>query len=174
LEEIQRGDNVSASPADVVSEDGVPQNPDNTDVIGRRVVAALIDIGLMFGLFWVLALTIGETISTSTFSNTETTYETAYVLSPGQAFAYIVLVLLYFFTFEAAFGRTLGKRLLGLRVMAHDGTPARPRAIATRTLLRLIDWLPFFNLVGFICLLATGRRHQRLGDLVAKTVVIRQ
>lgn len=38
--------------------------------------------------------------------------------------------------------------------------------------MRLIDWLPFFYLIGFITMLATGSDRQRIGDLVAKTRVV--
>ncbi len=40
-------------------------------------------------------------------------------------------------------------------------------------MLRLVDWLPVLYLVGFITVLATGRRQQRLGDLAAGTAVLR-
>ena len=36
-----------------------------------------------------------------------------------------------------------------------------------------MDWLPFFYLVGFVAMLATGTRRKRLGDLAAKTSVRR-
>jgi len=45
-------------------------------------------------------------------------------------------------------------------------------AIAIRTLARIVDGLCFYA-VGFIALLATGRRRQRVGDLAAKTHVVR-
>jgi len=44
-------------------------------------------------------------------------------------------------------------------------------AIAARTLLRAVDFLSNLSLVGFILILVTGRRRQRLGDLVARTTV---
>jgi hypothetical protein len=46
-------------------------------------------------------------------------------------------------------------------------------AIAVRTLLRIVDWLPALYLVGFIAMLATGERRMRLGDLAARTRVAR-
>lgn len=69
-------------------------------------------------------------------------------------------------------GQTLGKRLLGLRVMDEQGLRLRPSQVIVRNLLRFIDHLPFFYMVGGIaCLLS--RRSQRLGDWVANTIVIR-
>jgi uncharacterized RDD family membrane protein YckC len=38
--------------------------------------------------------------------------------------------------------------------------------------LRIIDWLPFFYLIGFVLILVTSNR-QRLGDLAANTIVVR-
>jgi hypothetical protein len=40
-------------------------------------------------------------------------------------------------------------------------------------LVRVVDWLPAFYLVGFISMLATGARRQRLGDLAADTRIAR-
>jgi uncharacterized RDD family membrane protein YckC len=71
-----------------------------------------------------------------------------------------------------ATGRTIGKKILGLKVVSVDGTRPGVGRIAIRTLFRLVDWLPFFNLVGFI-LVVSLKSRQRLGDLVAKTVVVR-
>lgn len=160
----QSGDQWSGSRPDVGPAQGV-HDKDAAEVIGRRVAATLIDMIIMFCLGVALALTVGE----STVANGAVSFS----LNNGEVFLYIGLVLLYFFICEAVSGQTLGKRWLKLRVMRLDGMPARPAAIATRTLLRLVDWLPFLNLLGFICVLATSRR-QRVGDLLAKTVVVRQ
>lgn len=72
---------------------------------------------------------------------------------------------------EACWGRTLGKRALGLRVVARDGAPIGWMAAITRNLLRTVDMLPFGYALGLLSSLfdAHGRR---LGDLVAGTVVI--
>ncbi len=69
-------------------------------------------------------------------------------------------------------GRTIGKRLLGLRVMDARGLRLRFFQVLIRNLFRVVDFLPLFYLVGGgVCLLT--RRFQRLGDLAAGTVVIR-
>lgn len=141
------------------------QRPDAEDVLGRRIAAGLIDVGLLFVLFIVLGETIGESESHDGGKSVS--------LTGGAFFLYLGLVLLYYFVFEAATQATIGKLLLGLRVKARDGSRPSVGAIALRTLLRLLDWLPLFYLVGFISLLATGTRRQRLGDLAAKTIVAR-
>jgi uncharacterized RDD family membrane protein YckC len=70
-------------------------------------------------------------------------------------------------------GQTVGKRLLGLRVMDLTGLELKFGQIAIRNLLRAVDSLPLFYLVGGVATLIS-RRSQRLGDLAANTVVIRE
>jgi uncharacterized RDD family membrane protein YckC len=89
------------------------------------------------------------------------------------AAAWFGLVLAYYFVFEATIGATLGKRWLGVRVVRSDGGEPGVAAIAVRTVLRVIDYLPLLYLVGLVTMLATGKRRQRLGDLAAKTTVVR-
>jgi len=70
-------------------------------------------------------------------------------------------------------GRTPGKRLNGLRVVRETGAPITFTTSAVRNVLRLIDILPGTYLVGIIAILVT-RRNQRLGDLLAGTLVVRE
>jgi uncharacterized RDD family membrane protein YckC len=137
---------------------------DQTDVLGRRIGAALIDIGVLFVLFVILGILIGDT---------ESGDGGAYVYLEGVEFlVFVGLALLYYFVLEAATGQTLGKRLLGIRVRRVDGGEAGGGATAIRTLLRPIDSLPLFYLLGLLVALAT-RRRQRLGDLAGRTIVTR-
>jgi len=69
-------------------------------------------------------------------------------------------------------GQTLGKRLLRLRVMDAQGLHLQFNQIVIRNLLRFVDMLPAFYLVGGIACLAS-RRAQRLGDFAANTIVVR-
>ena len=70
-------------------------------------------------------------------------------------------------------GQTLGKRLFGLRVVDAQGLRLRPAQVVLRNLVRAIDMLPLAYLVGVAaCLLS--RKGQRLGDLAANTVVLRE
>jgi uncharacterized RDD family membrane protein YckC len=142
-----------------------PAPVEEEDLLGRRIGAALIDLVLLGGLGLILGLTIGE----YSFAGPGFT-----VLLTGTRFLlYLALVLLYYFAAEATSGQTVGKRLLGLRVVRTDGSRPSVGAIAGRTLLRIVDWLPLLYLVGFVVALATGPRRQRVGDLAAKTVVRR-
>ena len=70
-------------------------------------------------------------------------------------------------------GQTIGKRLLSMRVMDVQGLRLQFSQIVIRNLLRFIDTLPVCYLVGGLsCLLST--KSQRLGDLAANTIVIRE
>jgi uncharacterized RDD family membrane protein YckC len=78
----------------------------------------------------------------------------------------------YFSLFEAFWhGQTPGKRLLNLRVIQQSGRPIGLFESMSRNLIRIIDMLPGFYLVGALCIFA-NRRQQRLGDMVAGTLVV--
>ena len=69
-------------------------------------------------------------------------------------------------------GQTVGKRLFRLRVVDAEGLRLQFNQIVTRNLLRFVDSLPFFYLVGGLaCWL--NPKCQRLGDIAANTIVIR-
>lgn len=69
-------------------------------------------------------------------------------------------------------GQTVGKRLLRLRVVDAAGGRLHPSQLMIRNLLRPVDMLPAFYLLGGIVCLA-GNKLQRLGDLAAGTIVVR-
>ena len=75
--------------------------------------------------------------------------------------------LYYCFALESSDGQTLGKRVMKLRVVSADGSAATDTQIAKRTIVRIVDW----GIIGLIAMLVSGERRQRLGDMVAATVV---
>ncbi|MCB0952949.1 MAG: RDD family protein [Microthrixaceae bacterium] len=70
-------------------------------------------------------------------------------------------------------GRSVGKRIFSLRVISADGSPVQARQSVVRGLLALID---IYFSFGFVALLSAmfSPATQRLGDLAASTVVVRQ
>jgi uncharacterized RDD family membrane protein YckC len=142
--------------------EAVPTSHDPADVVGRRIGAALIDVALMVLLFILLGIALGEGEASDDGASVS--------LEGGGAVLFFVLMLGYYFATEAAWGQTLGKRLLGLKVVRADGSTAGPGPVAGRTLLRVVDILPALYLLGLIVMLATQRK-QRIGDLAAGTVV---
>lgn len=90
----------------------------------------------------------------------------------GLAIASFLVLIGYPVIAESAFdGRTVGKQALGLRTIMDDGSPLTFVAAAIRGLVRVVDLLPGVGLVGMVSILAT-ERSQRLGDLVAGTLVV--
>jgi uncharacterized RDD family membrane protein YckC len=82
--------------------------------------------------------------------------------------------IVYHAAFEALRdGQTPGKRLLGIRVVTAGGYPLGPGGAILRNLLRPLDFLPVFFGVGLVVALVTSRT-QRLGDLAAGTLVVRE
>jgi uncharacterized RDD family membrane protein YckC len=69
-------------------------------------------------------------------------------------------------------GQTVGKRLLRLRVVDVQGLRLQFSQVVMRNLLRFVDMLPAFYLVGGLVAFLI-RRSQRLGDLAANTIVVR-
>jgi uncharacterized RDD family membrane protein YckC len=69
-------------------------------------------------------------------------------------------------------GQTVGKRVLRLRVVDAQGLKVQFSQIVIRNLLRFVDMMPVFYLVGGIACLVS-RKSQRLGDFAANTVVVR-
>ena len=88
-------------------------------------------------------------------------------------FAYFLISIGYGILLEWHWrGQTIGKRVLRLRVVDAQGLRLRFTQIVLRNLLRFVDMLPAFYLTGGVACLASPR-GQRLGDIAANTVVVR-
>ena len=137
--------------------------------IGSRFIALLIDTLIWLAAIVVLALASWILVPGITaFSR----------LSAQWAVAIYVLVLFllnwgYFTLFEAFWnGRTPGKRVARIRVIQQSGRPIGLFESMARNFIRYVDQIPFFYAVGVIAMFST-RQHQRLGDLAAGTLVVR-
>ena len=95
----------------------------------------------------------------------------------GQAVLYLVIFFAmwgYFLFFEAVWGgRTPGKRALGLRVLNDGGEPLSLQGSVLRNLIRILDLQPGVTGMAGAASILFNRRAQRLGDLVAGTIVVR-
>ena len=92
----------------------------------------------------------------------------------GWAIFAFLLLFGYDVAFEVlAHGRTPGKRLTGLRVMTVAGEPIGFVTSSIRNVLRIVDLIPGAYGVGVVSIFVT-RKNQRLGDLVAGSVVVRE
>ncbi|MDQ6749522.1 MAG: RDD family protein [Actinomycetota bacterium] len=95
----------------------------------------------------------------------------------GRALLYLgifCLLFVYDLLFEVlASGRTPGKRWTGLRVVRAGGARIGFVASAIRNMVRLVDFLPVLYGLGSVSILVSAR-NQRLGDLAADTLVVRE
>lgn len=140
--------------------------PGNVDVrvTGRRIVATIVDATVLSILGSVLAAILGTENESSGFALT--------TLATADSLWLLAAVLLYYIVLEGWTGRTVGKLVTGIRVI-DAATGGRPGFVSAtvRTLLRLIDGLLSY-LVGLIFVVNSDRRR-RLGDIAAKTLVVR-
>ncbi len=134
------------------------------EVLGRRIVAAVIDVAIIGILLVAIAKGLG---------NEEAREYSLWAETQGAPRAlFFLLTFAYFFGTELVSGQTLGKRVMKLRVVCEDGTKAGAGPVFVRNLLRAIDWLPSLYIVGAITVFATRQRRMRLGDMAAKTKVV--
>lgn len=136
--------------------------------LGSRFVATLIDLLIQAAVVIAAGLAL---VGVEIFS------EGSVASGLGAAVfsvVFFLVILGYDILFEVlASGRTPGKRWTGLRVVRTGGQPVRFITSAIRNLVRLVDFLPFSYAVGAVSILATPR-NQRLGDLAAGTLVVRE
>jgi uncharacterized RDD family membrane protein YckC len=136
----------------------------------RRLLAYLVDLVVCYGAALLLCFVI--LFATMGSAAVGDAVDSAQALSVGI----ILLILfaaqwLYFVGWEATTGRTPGKIAAGLRVVTTTGRPIGFGPAALRNVLRAADALPMGYAVGVVAM-ALSPRFQRLGDLVAGTMVI--
>lgn len=129
--------------------------------LGSRVGSHLVDLTAVGAMILVIVLVVGATLGR---------------LDGGVAAGILLpicgaLPFLYFIFFEGFWnGQTLGKKAAGVRVRMVDGTPITFMAAVGRNLLRPADMLPGPYFLGLLAMF-TNPRSQRIGDIVAGTVV---
>ena len=140
--------------------------------VGSRGLAIMVDFAVRYGTMLLLYMLLVVT--------TNIQQRAQQLDLSGQAFlVYFVLFVFvpewfYFAIFEWWWnGQTPGKRLLNLRVINSDGSPVGAVEVILRNFLRPVDTIGPMALVGVISIFVT-RRNQRPGDLVARTLVIRE
>ena len=87
----------------------------------------------------------------------------------------MVAYLGYFFVQEGMWGATVGTRVFGLRVVRLDGGSAGWSASFWRTILRVLEVNPIlFGAIPGGLAVTRSKRKQRLGDMLARTIVVRR
>lgn len=152
------------------------QTPESVDLayepvgLGSRFLAALLD-----SLIQAVAMVV---IGFLMFGTGVLAGLGGFELLGNIALAILFLLLgllfgLYKMLFEALWnGQTPGKRMAGIRVVRTNGMPVTFLQSLIRNLMRIVDYLPFWYALGTLCLLFS-KQHQRLGDMAAGTVVVR-
>ncbi|MEL7155631.1 MAG: RDD family protein [Actinomycetota bacterium] len=132
--------------------------------VASRMMAVALDLAIQYVLIIVMAL-VGAFLA---------------AFSPTVALVFVVVgFFLVFWGYPAVLetfwgGRTVGKRVFGLRVLTIEGGPVGFRQAAIRALLSLVDfWLPAPGGVVALVAALTTKNSQRLGDLAAGTIVVR-
>jgi len=141
--------------------------------IGNRFIACAIDHAIQ--TFALILIFIGFLLLADT-----TNVESAFSTAPKWVYAVMIIVLFLILTGYFAFfewlwsGQTPGKRWLKLRVIREDGRPITFWEASVRNLIRSFDMMPApFYSIGLISVFSTTR-DQRVGDMVAGTVVVRE
>ncbi len=94
-------------------------------------------------------------------------------ISDPICLVFLFIIFAYLILMEAYTGWTVGKLILGLRVVDGSGGKIGLYKSVIRNLLRLVDGLPAFNILGIV-LIATSQSEQRFGDRIAKTYVTKR
>ncbi|HXM67456.1 MAG TPA: RDD family protein [Candidatus Acidoferrum sp.] len=135
--------------------------------LGDRLIAFALDSVFLFGVFAVVDAWAFMRWGIVDGTELKLTLATLLVAEALNA----TIFFLYLWLLEASFGATLGKAMVGIRVVRTTGrTPLA--VLAIRNLLRVVDGLGFY-LVGAV-VAGCSKVHRRLGDVCAGTVVIEE
>ncbi|MBV8113775.1 MAG: RDD family protein [Silvibacterium sp.] len=143
--------------------------------MGSRFLAILIDTLLQVAAYGALVLVFILVLSAAPKGAAgELSRAGEKWLVAGLILVHFVMYWGYFTLFEALWnGQTPGKKLFKIRVIQDSGRQITFFEAMIRNLVRAVDLLPSFYLVGVIAM-ACNRRHKRLGDLAAGTLVVHE
>jgi len=139
--------------------------------IDRRIFAAVIDIAILVGVLIFFIAVFGEWDNTTRQPGDDEA-GLSFSLNGTPVLVFALVVIAYHWLLEAFTGRSIGKLLAGLKVVSLNGSSYGLGRAFLRNLLRIVDGLPAFYLVGFIVMI-TNKNRQRIGDLAGGTVVTR-
>lgn len=136
---------------------------------GARSFAFLLDWLIRSALALVYLLVASLVILGNLRLDADTEDATLWYLA-GATPATIIYFLYHLILEPLMAGRTPGKRLAGVRVLTPEGHVPTAGALITRNIFRIVDSMPMFYVVGLLFVFF-GKRHLRLGDLAAGTVI---
>lgn len=150
--------------------------------IGNRFLAVAVDHFIQYSVIALIAWAAVSLLGSGSSGGVDGVEAIFSEMPKWTVAALIIAIFLafasYFIVFEWLWnGQTPGKRLLNLRVIREDGRPLTLWEAIARNLLRICDAIPGFVLpvysVGLIVIFLSDK-DQRLGDIFAGTVVIRE
>lgn len=142
----------------------------NHATFGQRLAAIIIDHVILFIIVTILAIPFG--LQTAFLSSAGLGNPMLYANMWGIYTAITIVIWIVYFTYlEGRNGQTIGKMALRIKVVREKGTLDYGTSFV-RNILRIIDWLPFVYILGFIVGLAS-ENNQRIGDHAARTVVVK-
>ncbi|MDP1828658.1 MAG: RDD family protein [Archangium sp.] len=137
--------------------------------LGSRAMAYVVDVGLLGATAMVTWFAASFFLSDPVDAVLGLSNVVRLLMLAGVFF----LMWIYWTLLEVLWhGQTPGKRLLRIRVVKNDGSPVTVFSSAVRNLLRVVDFLPACYPVGLVTMLV-DKKHRRLGDLLAGTVLVR-
>jgi uncharacterized RDD family membrane protein YckC len=148
-----------------------------TRVVGRRVLAYIIDSVVVSAIVFGLFLLLTKSYPKAGFKNGIVLGNTRHAFASGSAnrtwwiVASVVVAILLLVVLPGLRGWTPGKAVVGIRLVNAEGRPPGILRSLLREILWIVDGL-VVNLVGFVTALAT-KANQRVGDLAAGTYVVR-
>jgi uncharacterized RDD family membrane protein YckC len=158
-----------------VSTDLVIETPENVLLTYRLAGPAVRLLAYLLDLMFRIAIVVGAVFLVGRFGGLISAG-----ITTGLLFVLVFFVdWAYFGLSEGYFrGKTIGKHLFGLRVIQEEGYPITFWGAQLRNIVRAADSLPPFLFLpsygaGFVTMLVAGK-FRRLGDLVARTVVIEE
>ena len=134
-----------------------------------RLGALVIDLVVLSCVFFPVTRVVK---GTWVMSASDHRWASGWFVTDPLCLTFLAVMFLYFVLLEASAGRTVGKRLLRLRVVREGGERAGLVRSLARNVLRVVDGLPTLGLLGVILISLTSERT-RVGDLVAGTRVVR-
>jgi uncharacterized RDD family membrane protein YckC len=142
-------------------------------VTGRRVLATIVDAIVICVMYFVVGLLVAILFGGAYGGDGQVGFSLNGLPALILFILLVFSVFFYYTLMEGYLGRTLGKMLFGIKVVREDngGVPGLGAA-ALRTVLRIIDGILFYA-VAFVSV-QVSEKNQRLGDMVADTLVVRK
>ena len=132
-----------------------------------RGLALVIDFAVKIGYYLLITIFFWQFFSSYDLYEGETAATVVFYILVWAPLAFYSLLLEYLFK-----GQTIGKMALGIRVVSMNGQNAKFNDYTMRWLFRIVDFWFSAGGVGAI-LIATSENGQRIGDILAQTIVIK-